>query len=57
MRVEARCYQQAAEFACVNAVVMSMDKEKMLCNAMGIFKIGSPGPDLGRGFLKSELGV
>jgi len=57
VRVEARCYQQAAEFAYVNAVVMSMDKEKMLCNAMGIFKIGSPGPDLGRGFLKSELGV
>ena len=57
VRVEARCYQQAGEFAYVNAVVMSLGEEKMLCNALGIFKIGSPGPDFGRSFLKSELGV
>ena len=51
VRVEARCYQQAGEFAYVNAVVRSLDEEKMLCNALGIFKIGSPGPELGRSFI------
>ena len=56
VRVEARCYQQAGEFAYVNAVVRSLDGDKMLCNALGIFKMGSPGPELGRHFLELEAG-
>ncbi|MFK7730201.1 MAG: PaaI family thioesterase [Pseudomonadales bacterium] len=55
VRIEARCYQQAGEFAYVNADVRSVDGEKMLCNALGIFKIGSPGPKLGKSFLSTEL--
>ncbi len=55
VRIQAECYQQAGEFAYVNAVVWSLDGENMLCNALGIFKVGSPGPDLGRSFLRSEM--
>ena len=50
VRIEAQCYQQAGGLAYVNAAVWSLDGEKSLCNALGIFKIGSPGPDLGRSF-------
>ena len=55
VRIEARCYQLAGEFAYVNADARSLDGEELLCNALGIFKIGSPGPELGRSFLNSEL--
>ncbi|MEP5764260.1 MAG: PaaI family thioesterase [Halieaceae bacterium] len=53
--IEAWCYQQAGEFAYVNAIVRSLNEGEMLCNALGIFKIGSPGPELGKSFLSSEL--
>jgi uncharacterized protein (TIGR00369 family) len=55
VRIEAQCYQQAGEFAYVKAVVSSLDGGEMLCNAQGIFKTGSPGPELGRSFLSAEL--
>jgi uncharacterized protein (TIGR00369 family) len=52
VRIKAECYQQAGEFAYVNAAVESLDEKKMLCNALGIFKIGSPGPELGKKSIK-----
>ena len=55
VRIEAKCYQQVGEFAYVNASAWSIDGEKMLCNALGIFKIGSPGPDFGQDFELGEL--
>ena len=57
VRIEAQCYQHAGEFAYVNAAVRSLDGKKMLCNALGIFKIGSPGPELGRSFLNPLPGL
>lgn len=54
VRIEARLYQQAGAFAYVNADVRSVDEDEMLCNAVAIFKIGSPGPELGRSALGSQ---
>jgi uncharacterized protein (TIGR00369 family) len=51
VRIEAECYQQNEEFAYVSAFASSLDRNTMLCNALGIFKIGSPGPVLGSNLL------
>ena len=54
VRIEAECYQQTDEFAYVNASATSLDGKIKLCSAMGIFKIGSPGPPLGRDLLMRQ---
>ncbi len=51
VRIQAECYQQINGFAYVSAFASSLDGRKMLCNAQGIFKIGSPGPALDRSLL------
>jgi len=51
VRIQAECYQRTNEFAYVSAFASSLDGRKMLCNAQGIFKIGSPGPALDRSLL------
>lgn len=55
VRIEAECYQQVGEFAYVNAAIRSLDGEQLLCNAIGVFKTGSPGPGLGKSVLGSAL--
>jgi|TARA_R110002072_G_scaffold171181_2_gene324928 uncharacterized protein (TIGR00369 family) len=56
VRIEAECYQQTAGFAYVSAVASSLDSKLKLCNALGIFKIGSPGPPLDRNLLNLQAG-
>lgn len=51
VRIQAECYQRTNEFAYVSAFASSLDGKTMLCNAQGIFKIGSPGPALDRSLL------
>jgi uncharacterized protein (TIGR00369 family) len=51
VRIEAECYQQTGEFAYVSAFASSLDGKTRLCSALGIFKIGSPGPPLDRNLL------
>ncbi|MFK7974500.1 MAG: PaaI family thioesterase [Halioglobus sp.] len=54
VRVEAECYQRTEEFAYVRAFASSLDAKTTLCSALGIFKIGSPGPPLGRNLLAEK---
>ena len=54
VRIEAECYQRSGEFAYVKAVATSLDGDKLLCNALCIFKTGSPGPALGTSFFPQE---
>jgi len=56
VRIEAECYQQTEEFAYVNAFAASLDGKIKLCSALGIFKIGSPGPPLGKDLLTQQAG-
>lgn len=51
VRIEAECYQQTEEFAYVSAFATRLDGKVRFCNALGIFKIGSPGPVLDQNLL------
>ena len=44
--LEADCYAHEGGFAYVQAKAMSKDNTALFSNGIGIFKIGSPGPDL-----------
>jgi acyl-coenzyme A thioesterase PaaI-like protein len=46
MKVEAHCYQKSGDFAYVRAAVLSLDSLITYCNAIAIFKVGTPGPAL-----------
>ncbi|MBK6737737.1 MAG: PaaI family thioesterase [Haliea sp.] len=50
MTVEAHCYQQSGDFAYVRAAVLSLDTLITYCHAIGIFKVGTPGPALNSAF-------
>jgi acyl-coenzyme A thioesterase PaaI-like protein len=44
--LEADCYAQEGGFAYVKAKAVSVDKIDLYSSCIGVFKIGSPGPDL-----------
>lgn len=44
--VDAFCYERSEDFAYVQAKAVSVQEERLFSNAVGVFKIGSPGPDL-----------
>ena len=46
VRIYAECYQIHQGFAYVTAYAQDLSGEKLLCNAVGVFKLGSAGPDL-----------
>tara|TARA_R110001592_G_scaffold363391_1_gene687051 strand:+ start:10673 stop:11140 length:468 start_codon:yes stop_codon:yes gene_type:complete len=56
VRIEAECYQRTSGFAYVSALACSLDGNTKLCSALGIFKIGSPGPPLDRNLLNRLAG-
>jgi acyl-coenzyme A thioesterase PaaI-like protein len=44
--IEAHCYAQDGDFAHVEAKALSSDMKILFSSAIGVFKVGSPGPDL-----------
>lgn len=43
--IEARSFKTTDQFAYLQARILSIDRDVVYSNAIGIFKIGSPGPD------------
>jgi len=54
VRIFAECYQIHNGIAYVNAHARDIRGEKLLCNAVGIFKLGSAGPDLASEIVKGR---
>ncbi len=54
VRIYAECYQIHQGFAYVNAYARDISGEKLLCNAVGVFKLGSAGPSLVPEIFKSR---
>jgi len=46
VRIHAECYQIHNGFAYVRAYAQDITGDKLLCSSVGVFKLGSAGPDL-----------